>query len=92
MRRALLRLPDRGEGHDFDEVVGVGKPALLDDRAAREALPKYRCRRPAYLSSWSAYNHLQLCSLSAPFLNGAVVEPPTGERSTGAECDKLSDR
>ena len=31
-------------------------------------------------------------ALSAPFLNGAVVEPPTGERSTGAECDKLSDR
>ena len=39
-----------------------------------------------------AYDHLQLCSLSAPFLNGAVVEPPTGERSTGAECDKLSDK
>jgi hypothetical protein len=73
-------------------LSGSESPPFWTIVRAREALPKYRFRRPAYLSSWSAYNHLQLCSLSAPFLNGAVVEPPTGERSTGAECDKLSDR
>jgi hypothetical protein len=35
--------------------------------------------------------NIAACSLFAPFLTGAVVEPPTSERGTSAECDKFAD-